>query len=99
DEAAVAAAEAVTSPQSAEDVVQADLEQLVGESSAGRFGGVLGNEAGQQLAEDVQSGFAHISHEPTMASHRREIPHRASRDADRQGSGVGADVDRVACAG
>ena len=59
----------------------------------------VGQQARQQLAEDVQSCFAHISHGSTLAVTPGHVTHWAGCDADGQGSGVRADVDGVAGAG
>src|SRR5688572_3424054 len=55
DQAAVAAAQTLTAPESTEDVVDADLEQLVAELAVAEVQLTFGHCARQEFAEDLKS--------------------------------------------
>jgi len=65
DKAAVATAQPVAAPESAEYVVDADLEQLVAELAVAQV--VVWHCTRQQLAEDLKTLFTHICHVPRLA--------------------------------
>ena len=56
------AAQAFAGPQAAEDVVDGDLEQLAAERVAVYVDVALGQDAGKQLAEDLDTLLTHICH-------------------------------------
>jgi len=64
DEAAVASAEAVASPKPAEDVVDADLQELVAELAVAE---VELTCIRQQFAEDLKTLFTYICHANSVA--------------------------------